>query len=60
MISADGTEVAMVRRFHFTPDIVCNIVSEAVEVYEHGAKFSFDGTGRIMTMSVPCDPVTAL
>ena len=42
LTAADGSSVDVVRRCNYTPDVVCNIMSEAVEVYQHGASFQYD------------------
>ena len=50
--AANGESVNTLRRCNFTPDVVCNIASEASEVYDHGSTFEFrHKDGRVMVMA---------
>ena len=49
-IGSDGRSVDTLYRYDATPNVICNILSEPVEVYENGGSFLFNITrGRVWT-----------
>ena len=55
-IDSDGKSVDTLYRYDDTPNVICNILSEAIEVYENGGSFLFNvSSGRTWTTSSGLD-----
>ena len=51
-IDSSGVSVDTLYRYDDTPNVICNILSEAIEVYENGGSFLFNvASGRVWTTS---------
>ena len=51
-IDSSGASVDTLYRYDDTPNVICNILSEAIEVYENGGSFLFNvASGRVWTTS---------
>ena len=51
-IDSNGNSVDTLYRYDDTPNVICNILSEAVEVFDNGGSFFFNvSSGRVWTTS---------